>query len=30
MISVDHRYMVWVMQQAYPAPHLLREMGVGR
>jgi hypothetical protein len=27
MISVDHRYMVWVMDKIYPAHHLLEEMG---
>ena len=27
MISVDHRYMVWIMDKVYPAPHLLTEMG---
>ncbi len=30
MIAVDHRYMKWVMQYAYPAPHLLQEMAAGR
>ena len=29
MISVDERYMRWVMQEVYPAPQLLRELGVG-
>jgi len=29
MISVDQRYMRWIMQEVYPAPQLLREMGVG-
>lgn len=28
MISVDQRYMRWIMQEAYPAPRLLEEMGV--
>lgn len=28
MISVDHRYMRWVMQEVFPAPFLLQEMGV--
>ncbi len=28
MISVDHRYMRWIMQEVYPAPRLLTEMGV--
>ena len=27
-ISVDQRYMRWVMQEAFPAPQLLQEMGV--
>ncbi|PJK10889.1 dipeptidyl-peptidase 7 [Lysobacteraceae bacterium NML120232] len=27
-ISVDSRYMRWVMQEVYPAPNLLQEMGV--
>lgn len=27
MISVDHRYMLWVMREVYPAPRLLQEMG---
>ena len=27
MIAVDHRYMVWIMDKVYPAPHLLKEMG---
>ncbi|TYT25344.1 S46 family peptidase [Luteimonas viscosa] len=27
-ISVDQRYMRWIMQEVYPAPHLLQEMGV--
>ncbi|MDH5832620.1 S46 family peptidase [Luteimonas kalidii] len=27
-ISVDQRYMRWIMQEVYPAPQLLREMGV--
>jgi len=28
MISVDQRYMRWIMQEVYPAPRLLAEMGV--
>ena len=28
MISVDQRYMRWIMQEVYPAPQLLQEMGV--
>jgi Peptidase S46 len=28
MISVDQRYMRWIMQEVYPAPRLLQEMGV--
>ena len=28
MISVDQRYMRWVMQEVMPAPQLLQEMGV--
>ncbi|MGH8078405.1 MAG: S46 family peptidase, partial [Lysobacter sp.] len=28
IISVDQRYMRWVMQEAYPAPQLLKELGV--
>jgi len=28
MISVDQRYMRWIMQEVMPAPHLLKEMGV--
>ena len=27
-ISVDQRYLRWVMQEAFPAPQLLQEMGV--
>jgi len=27
MIAVDHRYMVWIMDEVYPAPQLLEEMG---
>ncbi len=27
-IHVDIRYLLWVMEQVYPAPNLLREMGV--
>ncbi|HSD17625.1 MAG TPA: S46 family peptidase [Thermomonas sp.] len=30
MISVDQRYMRWVMQEVMPAPQLLKEMGVGK
>ena len=26
MISVDHRYMQWIMQSVYPAPALLKEL----
>ena len=26
MISVDHRYMQWVMEKVYPAPELLKEI----
>ncbi|MBC7988732.1 MAG: S46 family peptidase [Luteimonas sp.] len=28
MISVDQRYMRWIMQEVYPAPQLLKELGV--
>ena len=28
MIAVDQRYMRWVMQEVYPAPQLLQELGV--
>lgn len=28
MISVDQRYMRWIMQEAYPAPQLLQELNV--
>jgi Peptidase S46 len=28
MISVDQRYMRWIMQEVFPAPQLLQEMGV--
>ena len=28
MISLDERYMRWIMQEVYPAPQLLKEMGV--
>ncbi|MBN8717615.1 MAG: S46 family peptidase [Stenotrophomonas sp.] len=28
MISVDQRYMRWIMQEVMPAPQLLRELGV--
>ncbi len=27
MIAVDQRYMRWIMQEVYPAPRLLQEMG---
>jgi hypothetical protein len=27
-IHVDSRYMLWIMEQVFPAPQLLREMGV--
>ncbi|HEY5972652.1 MAG TPA: S46 family peptidase [Pseudoxanthomonas sp.] len=30
MISVDQRYMRWIMQEVYPAPQLLREMNVAK
>ena len=30
MISVDQRYMRWIMQEVFPAPQLLREMNVGK
>ncbi|MEP6906654.1 MAG: S46 family peptidase [Pseudoxanthomonas sp.] len=30
MISVDGRYLRWIMQEVYPAPQLLKEMGVVR
>ncbi|RZA21480.1 MAG: S46 family peptidase [Lysobacteraceae bacterium] len=30
MISVDQRYMRWIMQEVMPAPQLLKEMGVGK
>ncbi|KFN45754.1 hypothetical protein N790_09315 [Arenimonas malthae CC-JY-1] len=30
MISVDHRYMVWIMDKVFPAPNLLKEMGATR
>ncbi|MFY2762500.1 S46 family peptidase [Arenimonas sp. MALMAid1274] len=30
MISVDHRYMLWIMDKVYPAPQLLQEMGAKR
>ncbi|MGH8083184.1 MAG: S46 family peptidase [Lysobacter sp.] len=29
MISVDQRYMRWIMQEVFPAPQLLTELGVG-
>ena len=28
MISMDQRYMRWIMQEVMPAPQLLKEMGV--
>jgi hypothetical protein len=28
-ISVDIRYVLWILEQVQPAPHLLAEMGVG-
>lgn len=28
MISVDQRYMSWIMQEVFPAPQLLQELGV--
>lgn len=28
MISLDSRYMTWIMDKVYPAPRLLKEMGV--
>jgi len=28
MISVDQRYMRWIMQEVYPAPQVLQELGV--
>jgi hypothetical protein len=30
MIAVDGRYLRWIMQEVYPAPQLLKEMGVGK
>lgn len=30
MIAVDHRYMQWIMQSAYPAPELLKELEAAR
>ncbi|GAB2492068.1 S46 family peptidase [Arenimonas alkanexedens] len=30
MIAVDHRYMVWIMDKVFPAPHLLKELDVKR
>ncbi len=30
MIAVDGRYLRWIMQEVYPAPQLLKEMGVGQ
>ena len=29
-IAVDGRYLRWIMQEVYPAPQLLKEMGVGK
>ena len=28
MISVDQRYMRWIMQEAFPAPQVWKELGV--
>jgi hypothetical protein len=28
MISVDSRYMQWIMQEVYPAPALLKELNL--
>ena len=28
MIAVDQRYMRWILQEVFPAPQLLVEMGV--
>ena len=28
MIALDSRYMRWIMQEAYPAPRVLQELGV--
>ena len=28
MISVDQRYMRWIMQEVYPAPQVLQELNV--
>lgn len=30
MIAVDHRYMLWIMDKVYPAPHLIEEMGAAK
>nr|WP_298133801.1 S46 family peptidase [uncultured Pseudoxanthomonas sp.] len=30
MIAVDGRYLRWIMQEVYPSPQLLTEMGVGK
>lgn len=30
MISVDGRYLRWIMKEVYPAPQLLKEMGVAK
>jgi hypothetical protein len=30
MISVDHRYMQWIMESVYPAPNLLKELEAAR
>ncbi len=30
MIAVDGRYLRWIMQEVYPAPQLLKEMGVAK
>lgn len=30
MISVDSRYMQWIMQEVFPAPRLLQELNLRR
>jgi hypothetical protein len=30
MIAVDHRYMLWIMDEVFPAPGLLEELGAKR
>ncbi len=30
MISVDQRYMRWIMQEVFPAPQVLKELNVGK